>query len=109
MLWGQQLIAHTDHKNIVCGQLSNDKIIRWRLLLEEYSPTFIHVRGVDNVVADALSRLDKQEEITTDEQAHVMCYALCNLTRDESVYMPKAHDQQATARCYMNKKDIERT
>jgi hypothetical protein len=36
----------------------SDRIIRWRLLLEEYAPTFTHINGVKNVVADALSRLD---------------------------------------------------
>ena len=32
--------------------------MRWRLILEEYSPTFYHIAGPKNVVADALSRLD---------------------------------------------------
>ena len=36
----------------------SDRIISWRLLLEEYAPTFIHIKGETNVVADALSRLD---------------------------------------------------
>ena len=31
---------------------------RWRLLLEEYNPKVVHIKGVDNDVADALSRLD---------------------------------------------------
>ena len=31
---------------------------RWRLLLEEYSPKVVHIAGVDNDAADALSRLD---------------------------------------------------
>ena len=42
LLWGQQLIVHTDHMNILYGQLSNDRLIRWRLPLEEYAPTFVH-------------------------------------------------------------------
>jgi transposase InsO family protein len=58
ILLGQKLIVHTDHKNIVYGNLSNDRIARWRLLLEEYGPTYVHVKGTDNVVADALSRMD---------------------------------------------------
>ena len=31
---------------------------RWRLLLEEYSPKVVHIAGIDNDAADALSRLD---------------------------------------------------
>ena len=32
--------------------------MRWRLILEEYGPTFYHIDGPKNIVADALSRLD---------------------------------------------------
>jgi hypothetical protein len=32
--------------------------MRWRLILEEYGPELIYVKGEHNVVADALSRLD---------------------------------------------------
>jgi hypothetical protein len=31
--------------------------MRWRLLLEEYGPDIRHISGVENVVADAISRL----------------------------------------------------
>ncbi len=58
ILLGQKLIVHTDHKNLLYNKLANDRMIRWRLLLEEYDPTFEHVKGNDNVIADALSRLD---------------------------------------------------
>jgi len=58
ILLGQKLIVHTDHKNIVYGNLSNDRIARWRLLLEEYGPTYVHIKGTDNIVADALSRME---------------------------------------------------
>ena len=55
-------MVHTDHKNIVYGNLSNDRIVQWRLLLEEFGPRYEHVAGRDNVVADALSRLDLQHK-----------------------------------------------
>ena len=58
ILLGQKIVVHTDHKNIVFGKLSNDRIARWRLLLEEYGPTYVHIKGSDNVVADALSRME---------------------------------------------------
>ena len=32
--------------------------MRWRLILEEYGPELIYVKGENNVVADALSRLN---------------------------------------------------
>jgi hypothetical protein len=59
ILLGQKVIVHTDHLNMLYGKLSNDRITRWRLLLEEYGPKYVHIEGENNIVADALSRLEK--------------------------------------------------
>jgi hypothetical protein len=34
IILGQQVIVHTGHLNILYSKLSNDRITRWRLLLE---------------------------------------------------------------------------
>ena len=33
--------------------------MRWRLLLEEYGPEIVYIKGMHNTVADAISRLDQ--------------------------------------------------
>ena len=33
--------------------------MRWRLILEEFGPELKYIRGENNVVADALSRLER--------------------------------------------------
>eukprot|EP00804_Cyclotella_cryptica_P002643 CCRYP_010437-RA/>CCRYP_010437-RA protein AED:0.27 eAED:0.28 QI:0/0/0/1/0/0/2/0/223 len=38
--------------------LTSDQVYRWRLLLEEYGPTVMYIKGIHNTVADAISRLD---------------------------------------------------
>jgi hypothetical protein len=40
MLWGQQLKACIDHKNLMQDALglTSDRVYCWRLLLEEYGP-----------------------------------------------------------------------
>jgi hypothetical protein len=63
ILHGQQIIIHTDHHNILYKKLSSYRIICWRLLLEEYGPEYVHVKGKDNVVADALSRMDAEFDL----------------------------------------------
>ena len=109
MLWGNELIIHTDHKNIIYGNLSNDRITRWRLILEEYSPTFLHIKGQDNIVADALSRLDKHMTPRDGDinQGIVMAYAMSTLHKDESTYIPEATNALSMAECYAKKKDVE--
>jgi hypothetical protein len=71
ILLGQKDIVHTDHLNILYGKLSNDRITRWRLLLEEYRPKYVHIAGKQNILADALSRLEKEDDKPLSEKDKV--------------------------------------
>jgi len=61
-LLGQQIEVFTDHKNLVCKHFNTERVVRRRLLLEKFGPKLTHVKGANNIVADALSRLDMAEE-----------------------------------------------
>jgi hypothetical protein len=41
--------------------------MRWRLCIEEYVPNLQYIKGVHNVVADALSRLPLTKDDTVEE------------------------------------------
>jgi hypothetical protein len=73
------------------GKLSNDRITRWRLLLEEYGPKYVHISGGKNIVADALSRLEKgdDEPLSETEEGLVLSYAICAVEKDEAIIMPE--------------------
>jgi TusA-related sulfurtransferase len=57
ILWGQQLTVYTDHKNLMHDALglTPDLMYSWRLLLEEYGPVIVYIKGIQNTVADATS------------------------------------------------------
>jgi hypothetical protein len=50
----------TDHKNLTRDALglTSDRGYQWRLLLEEYAPKIIYIKGIHNTVVDALSQLE---------------------------------------------------
>jgi hypothetical protein len=60
MLWGQQIKVFTDHANLMRDALglTLDRVYQWRLLLEEYEPEIVYIKGIHNTVADAVSRLE---------------------------------------------------
>lgn len=81
--------------------MANDQIARWRLILEEFGPEHRHIAGKDNVVADALSQLDRQEDLTDAETCTQVCRAcyMAGYTRDESIEVQAEPNE--TDYCYV--------
>ena len=94
MLWGQRMKVYTDHKNLTRDALglTSDRVYRWRLILEEYGPEIVYIKGIHNTVADAISRLDyaSPDNFSADEttQQNWMTFSKCwceyNETHDNS-------------------------
>ena len=73
MLWWQRINVYTDHKNLTRGGLglTSNRVIPWRILLEEHAPEIIYIKGIHNTVADAISWLDYDPKLnSTNEYNH---------------------------------------
>jgi hypothetical protein len=76
MLWGQDIKIYTDHKNLTRDALglTSDRVYHWQLLLEEYSPEIIYIKGIHNTVMDAILQLEYDPKLNkTNEYTHAMC------------------------------------
>ena len=77
ILLGQKIDVYTDHQNLTYKKFNVERVMRWRLIIEEFNPNLIYIKGQNNLVADALSRLklinnlnklDKEETSIKPEQ-----------------------------------------
>ena len=59
MLLGAQINVYTDHRNLThkMTKYSTQRVLRWRLMLEEYGCKYYYKKGNKNLVADAMSRV----------------------------------------------------
>jgi transposase InsO family protein len=62
ILLGQQITVFTDHKNLTYKNFNTERVMRWRLVLEEFGPDLQYIKGERNIVADALSRLEIDDD-----------------------------------------------
>ena len=79
ILLGHHINEYTDHRNLVYDNFTKEKVLCWRLLLEEYAPTIKYIKGYDNVTVDTLIMLPiinsyvKDSSITREYSAEICC------------------------------------
>ena len=81
ILWGQKVKVYTDHLNLTRDALglTSDRVYRWRLLLEEYGPEIVYIKGIHNTVADALSRLEYDPLVNPDTSKQMSNFAISKI------------------------------
>ena len=72
VLLGASIQVHTDRKNLThrLTEFTTQLVLWWRVLLEEFNPTFLYKSGPSNILANALSRIPTtctERESTQDD------------------------------------------
>ena len=57
MLWGQKIKVYTDPKKLIQDALGLTSycVYWWRLLLKEYGPEIMHIKGIHNNIGNTIS------------------------------------------------------
>ena len=112
MLWGQQLVVYTDHQNLIRDALglTSDRVYRWRLILEEYGPEIVYIKGIHNTVADAISWLDfssTPQSIVTKENQNWMTFTKYWCAMDHSHNNSTSNHEASMTHVFANRSDEE--
>ena len=107
ILLGYKIIVHTDHKNLEhdSQNMESQRALRWRLLIEEFNPTFKYIKGENNIVADALSRLEIEQESNSSNIKQLLAM---NNTDEESFPINSHQMSEAQLKDPTLKKRMER-
>ena len=70
VLYGQQIITHTDHQNLTHKTFNTERVMRWRLIIEECHPDTRCIKGPHNVMADSLSCLEHTPSTPSCDTTH---------------------------------------
>ena len=70
ILKGHQLVTHADYKNLTHPRKVYEKVrvIRQRICIKEVSAKILCMKGDNNDMADAMSRIPQKKEILTSEE-----------------------------------------
>ena len=72
ILMGQTIIVYTDHKNLTYKVFNTERVMRWRLICEEFGATLNYIKGNHNIVADGLSRLKLEPSLKSEPNFEVL-------------------------------------
>jgi hypothetical protein len=75
MIWGQNITVFTDNANLMryALDLTLNQVYQWSLLLEEYGPKIVYIKGIHNTVADAVLQLEHDSSANrTAKSFHTM-------------------------------------
>jgi hypothetical protein len=68
-------------------------VYRWRLILDEYGPEIVYIKGIHNTIADAISQLDFTPPAQQSEHQTWMTFmkCWCNKENDAHNHSTKQH------------------
>ena len=68
MLFGAKINVYTDHLNLTYSNFNTQRVLRWRVMLEEFQCNWFYLAGKLNVLADAFSRLPRFDYTGAEER-----------------------------------------
>lgn len=84
MIWGTKILIRTDHQNLAHANIRSQRVLNWRLLVEDFKPEVVYYPGELNVEADTLSRYPRAERAAKESKELDLAFneAMVNVPMD---------------------------
>ena len=110
MLRGANITIYTDHLNLTSSPSTNQRILRQLMFIEDFQPTFKHIPGLDNYLADMFSRLPLRNDLDLpadsfqdEKSAKLSDLIMSKQTKDYMFQERYSYlDDPDVQQCYMN-------
>ena len=99
ILLGYKIEVYTDHANLTfeTTESSSQRLQRWRCLVQEFDVELKYVKGPENVVADAISRLPTEEHADGETPLQHLEIAACTLLGVNDLFVTDTCDAFSTS------------
>ena len=77
ILLGHQIMVYTDHKNLTYKTFNTERVMRWRLILEEFGPELKYIKGETT----SLPTLSLALKIVTIKRSSISLSSMATMTR----------------------------
>lgn len=79
IIWGSQVIIYTDHQALMFlleSRLLHSRLMRWMLFLQDFNIRIEYIKGTENIVSDALSRLPVGMQTTEIQEERTITFGI---------------------------------
>jgi hypothetical protein len=95
MQWEKSITVFADHKNLTRETLglTSNRVYQWRLILVEYAPEILYIKGIHSTVADTVSWLDHNPKLNptmSTPTQHLVCPQRRRVHKDGNFLAPLA-------------------
>eukprot|EP00957_Ditylum_brightwellii_P157891 12018379-Ditylum_brightwellii.AAC.1 len=92
ILYGLEMVLYTHHQNFTYKNFNTERVIRWEMVIEDFGPKLVYIKGGSIAVADAMSRLESKELNWFEEGTrglHVIAKGLADLKKQTNRQLSK--------------------